>query len=938
MAESAVSLVIQKLILLLVQEAKLLKGVHGEVTSIRREMEMIQSFLKDADIRAEKDDKSNVAKTWVKQVREEAYHMEDIIDKYLLHFAKQPHRRRQCLYFFPKIFHITVNLKARHVIASEIQGINKILEDIRRSGERYGFNAIEQGSSSSDVVSDTWNDPRIASLFIEEAEVVGIESHRDKLINWLIEGPSNSMVFSVVGIGGLGKTTLVKKVYDNNKVVSHFDCRAWIAVSQSYKMDELLRDMIRQFYKARREFAPREIDIMKMPSLFEELKTYLYEQKYLVIFDDIWDTGFWDHIKCAFPDNVKGNRIIITTRNKDVAPSNNESLDYYVYKLPSLPFKNSLELFCKKAFQREGGQCPLDFAKFSHDIVERCSRLPLAIVAIGGLFSTKTKVVSEWRKVFDSLSLEFEINSNLRSLRRILSFSYHDLPYNLKACFLYFGMFPEDCAINCARLTRLWIAEGFVREKGGMILEDVAQDYLNQLIHISLVQVDKEDFIGRIRKCRVHDMIHEVILSRSEELSFDLMSMSKYSNFERSARRLSIQNNVNTHLQNITTSQTRSILILGVDEVPNSFLSTCFANFKLMKIMDCEGAPIDYIPKEVGNLFHLRYLSLRDTKVQILPKSIGKLHNLETLDLKRSLVSELPMEISGLRKLRYLVAYNRNKDTKFNIDTRRGIKIPKGIRHLESLQKLFIIEATSATLITELGSLAQLRRLTISKLKRENGMDLCTAIQKMSHLRSLEIYATSEEELLNLQSLPSPPLLLQTLFLHGRLEKLPEWIPKLKSIVRIALIWSKLMEDPLKVLQALPNLMHLLLYDGYGGEQLHIEGRSFQKLKELRFLNLGGLNRLIIDEGALPFLEFLEIGDCPQLKEVSSGIHHLKSLKELSFAEMPTEFVLSLQPDEGPDFGKVKHIPSVNFGYWIRGQSYKLYKLGDSELLKCLRS
>ena len=112
MAETAISLVIQNLIPLLVQKAKLLKGVHEEVTSIRREMEMIQSFLRDADIRAEKDDKSNVAKTWVKQVREEAYHMEDVIDKYLLHFAKQPHKRRQCLYFFPKIFHITINLKA----------------------------------------------------------------------------------------------------------------------------------------------------------------------------------------------------------------------------------------------------------------------------------------------------------------------------------------------------------------------------------------------------------------------------------------------------------------------------------------------------------------------------------------------------------------------------------------------------------------------------------------------------------------------------------------------------------------------------------------------------------------------------------------------------------------------------------------------------------
>ncbi|KAM3696075.1 hypothetical protein ACJW31_06G010800 [Castanea mollissima] len=938
MAESAVSLVIQNLIPLLAQEAKLLKGVHEEVASIIREMEMIQSFIKDADIRAEKDVKSNVAKTWVKQVREEAYHMEDVIDKYTLHFANRPRRRRQCLYFLQKVFHTTINLKAQHVIASEIQGINKILEDIRRSGERFGFNATEQGTSSGDVVSNTWHDPRMTSLFIEEAEVVGIDSHRDKLINWLIEGPSNRMVLSVVGIGGLGKTTLVKKVYDSDKVAPHFDCRAWIIVSQPYKMEELLRDMIKQFYKARKEFAPREIDTMKVTSLIEELKHYLSQQKYVIIFDDIWDTGFWDQIKYALPKNDKGNRIIITTRNEDVAPSTNESRDYDVYKLPSLPFENALELFCKKAFQCEGGHCPPDFADFSHDIVERCGGLPLAIVAMGGLFSTKAKVVFEWRKVLDSLSSEFETNLRLRSITRILSFSYHDLPYNLKACFLYFGIFPEDCVINCARLIRLWIAEGFVKEKKGLTSEDVAQDYLNQLIHRSLVQVDKEDFVGRIRYCRVHDMMHEVILSRSEELSFDLVTMPNYSNFERTSRRLSIQKNVNTRLHSITNSQTRSILILGVDEVPNSFLTTCFANFKLMKIMDCEGAPIDYIPKEVGNLLHLRYLSLRDTKVKMLPKSIGKLHYLETLDLKRSLVSELPAEISRLHKLRYLAAYIEDKDVEFNIDFRQAVKIPSGIGRLKSLQKLSKIEANNNALITELGSLGQLRKLEIAKLKRENGIAFCAILETMSHLQSLRIRATSEEEVLELQSMSSPPPLLQTLSLSGRLEKFPEWILKLNSITRIGLNWTKLREDPLKVLQALPNLMRLWLHDGYGGEQLHIEGGGFQKLKFLGLRKLGGLNTLIIDGGALPLLEILVIGECPQLKEVPSGIHHLKSLKDLDFQEMPTELVLSLQPDGGPDFGKVKHIPSITFWYRNHGNYYESYKLGDSELLKRLQS
>ena len=675
---------------------------------------------------------------------------------------------------------------------------------------------------------------------------------------------------------------------------------------------------------------PREIDTMERTMLIQELRQFLLELRYVVVFDDVWDMSFWSIVQLALPNKNKGSRIIMTSRDESVVPSDKQSPFYHVYKLSHLSLEKARELFCKKVFQCEGGICPRELNESSNSIIKRCGGLPLAIVTIGGLLSTKQKVESEWIKFLDSLTSELESNPHLHDITKILSLSYIDLPYNLKACFLYFGMFPEDYFINSAKLIRLWIAEGFVKEMSGKTLEDIAKDYLNQLIHRSLVQVAWIDYNGRTRSCRVHDMLHGFILTKSKELSFHWVSIQNCLRVERIARRLSIQTNVNTPLQSITSSQTRSILILGLDEVPNSFLTTCFANFKLMKVMDFEGAPIDCIPKEVGSLFHLRYLSLRDTKVQILPKSIGKLHNLETLDLKSSLVSELPMEISRLCKLRYLVAYNHNIDTKYSIDSGRGIKIPNGIRHLESLQKLFNIEATSTTLITELGSLAQLRKLGICKLKKENGMDLCTVIQKMSHLRALEV--------LNLQSLPSPPPLLRTLSLHGRLEKLPEWIPKLKSILRIALTWSKLMEDPLKVLQALPNLMYLQLHDGYGGEQLHIEGEGFQKLKRLWLRNLGGLNRLIIDEGALPLLEHLDIGDSPQLKEVPSGIHHLKSLQILEFTEMPTEFVLSLQPDEGPDFGKVKHIPNVEFRYRTQGEKYIWYTLGSSALLKRLRS
>ncbi|XP_065617645.1 disease resistance protein RPM1-like [Quercus suber] len=416
-------------------------------------------------------------------------------------------------------------LKAKHVIASKTQDINANLKEKRDLAVKYRFNTIDQGGLSNNARSVTWYDPRVASLFLEEAEVVGIESHRDKLINRLVEEPSNRTMISVVGIGGVGKTTLVKKVYDNKKVVGHFNCRAWITVSQSYKKEDLFRDMIKQFYEARKEFVPKEIDKMEEVNLITVLRQYLHEQRYVIVADDLWNTDFLECLKFVLPNNDKGSGIVITTRNEDVAPSHNESSSCYVHKQLPLPSDKALELFYKKVFQHEEDNRPHELVELSCKIVEKCEGLPLAIVVIGGLLSSKDKVISEWCKLHDSLSLELDTNSCLRSIPKILSLSYHALPYYLKACFLYLGMFPEDYPIDCARLIRLWIAEGFVKEKQGISLEELAQGHLNQLIHRSLVQVAKFDEVGKKRFCRVHDMLREVILSRSEELDFCLVSI-----------------------------------------------------------------------------------------------------------------------------------------------------------------------------------------------------------------------------------------------------------------------------------------------------------------------------------------------------------------------------------------------------------------------------
>ena len=218
-------------------------------------------------------------------------------------------------------------------------------------------------------------------------------------------------------------------------------------------------------------------------------------------------------------------------------------------------------------------------------------------------------------------------------------------------------------------------------------------------------------------------------------------------------------------------------------------------------------------------------------------------------------------------------------------------------------------------LINEIGMLKQLRKLGIMNLKKENGRDLCIALENMPHLQSLSVGSEGHGvAILDLQAMSSAPLHLQSLHLRGKLERLPEWISRLHNLAKLRLNDTKLMDcDSIKVLQALPNLRCLRFFYGYNGEKMHFEGGGFQKLKSLRLAVLAKLNTIIIDQGAIPLLEKLEIGFCQSLKEVPSGIQHLKNLKQLSLAKMSDEFNERLSPNNGQDYWIVKHVPVLQY-------------------------
>ncbi|KAF7150901.1 hypothetical protein RHSIM_Rhsim02G0079100 [Rhododendron simsii] len=356
-----------------------------------------------------------------------------------------------------------------------------------------------------------------------------------------------------------------------------------------------------------------------------------------------------------------------------------------------------------------------------------------------------------------------------------------------------------------------------------------------------------------------------------------------------------------------TKSRIRSIFVFSVGELPEQqLLGTLAGNFKLVKVLDLQDAPLDQLHEEVGNLLHLRYLSVKRTKVKIIPKSIGNLHNLQTLNLKYSQVSVLQIGIlSRLRKLRHLIG--------------NGVKIQGGIGHLEELQTLKRIMAND-DLIKELENLRQLRKLSIKDVKKEHAKALYTTVEKMNFLQFLKVEFIQGDTILDLHSLSSPPKSLQRLYFIDHLEMLPNWISRLHNLVSLGLINSWLTgAHAIKALQALPNLIELIFYQWYDGEQLYFDVGGFPKLKRLTLQDLGRLNSVIIEEGGLPVLEDLVIRECPQLKEVPSGIRNLTKLKSLLIIGMPTEFYDRMRPDKGQDYWVIQHIPIVKF-FWTDGR------------------
>ncbi|KAK9138766.1 hypothetical protein Sjap_009360 [Stephania japonica] len=890
MAGEVVVSVVDKLAKLLMQEASLLSGVHRDVEQVQEELRQIQSFLQDADNEQAANEN---AKNWILDVTDIAYDAENVIDTFIL---KEEKKRRRT--FAKRYACIFTDLIFRRKIQNEIERIKTRIRLVLDRRITYGIQSIGEGPGSS---SQALAEQRQSSPHFNELGIVGFHHDVSELEELLMNNNPELQFISIVGMGGCGKTALAKSIYNSDNIKRHFSCRVWVFVSQNYGTEELREDMEKQ---VKRSFEVTNSRIAGYNNLYDLLEL----RRWLIVMDDIWTPRDWDRLRHLFPYTHTGSRILITTRRRDAVPR------CHIHELEPLNALDSWNLFVNRTFG-EGTECPEHLEEVADLIVNKCGGLPLAIVVIAGLLSAKGTSITTWSRVLDSL--KWHLNQESGQCSAILALSYYDLPFYLKSCFLYFGLFPAGFLIPVRRLIRLWMAEGFVHVRDLETPEDVATDYIQELVDRNLIQIVKKDAIEVDKKgkkavitrvdqgelnwrsatCRTHELIRDLALLMGRNTQFQ-------GNVGEKTRRVAVHTDVDVWPRSnfdYHGSRIRSILLFVLRE-EFSYTRIMKKRFKFLRVLDLEGTYISIMPNALGKLIHLRYLGLRRTWLTTLPSSVGKLFNLQTLDLKHTRINSFSTSIWRLKQLRHLYL-------NWNCMVLKRVNGPR-----ENLQTLWGIGVAKESFVR--GRLDQLTNL------RKLGVEIRGNLSSQGEALAEWIYQSTRLEHLNLssQAREAPHL---TLHRHVHLVKL-RLEGKLPNhtlfdrdhfppcLTTLTLIVSFLRIDPMVTLANLPNLRVLRLWcNSYMGRSMTCISNGFAKLEVLEICDLDTLEEWQVEEGSMSNLQELQIINCKELRMLPTGLAHLRNIKELRLAAMSISLRERLMPNIGEDWYKIQHIPFI---------------------------
>ncbi|CAO2828672.1 unnamed protein product [Amaranthus hypochondriacus] len=904
MAESNVASAVQWIGSILIQEASSLFHVADQVRGLQQELELMQQYLKDADTKQE----SGEIHTLLRHIRKLAYDAEDVIDNYIVNIqAKSEESYRN---FIMKMACFMYSAPKNYEIGKLIQEtqdkVKEKIEELNKSGLRRIPALLE------DYRHPRRRMPQRRSYYYDDNfdYVVGLENDMQKLMLEVLigEGSTHLKVLAIVGMGGCGKTTLARKLYNHPSIKKCFmNCMAWVSISQEWDTSHVLSEILRKVG------GPRETSELhaklNVGELMDKLYSILKEKLYLVILDDVWRQEALEQILPALPWGSMNSRskIIITTRNRKIITGQNFQKHLYIHEPQPLSEDEGWDLLSKLALSHHRNCSIESFERLGKEMLKKCSGLPLAIVALAGILNTR-EGIGEWQLVSDTVrSRVMEGTSTstdtCTSVQDLLSLSYEDLPYDLKPCFLYLGVFPEDCRIAAGMLTRMWIAEGLVVAHGEMCPEDVAVQCLEDLSHRFMIQVVRTNYKGAIKVLHLHDLLRDLCLKKAKEESFLQVypcirdqATTNASMLHIQPRRAAFHSSIifPTHVSNLRSL----ILLTRSSTLQNTYVSKnldsgiVHHNIKLLRLLNLWGIkiPSGTLPAQIGNLIHLRYLGFRASNIVKLPTSIGNLRNLLTLDY-------------------------RNIDFDNNVP----VQLPNIFGKLALLRHLYLpVDSPWKLKELQLSSMPNLQVLWGVKCSGEHDWFSREVPKLSSGLKKLKVVVTTEKDLkaaFNCPSLTSGQLhtfhcewsgvalrLANPIFSHNQhLHKLvlvgKLQVNRLSFVLPSNLVVLELkdsiieLEDPMVAIGALTHLKLLKLSNSYSGTSFVCNYSSFPVLEELYLANLPKLNVWEVQSGALPCIKKLVIIKCGKLHMFPLGLPFVATLQQLECFGVPQEFV-----------------------------------------------
>ncbi|KAL7181055.1 hypothetical protein ACSBR1_040004 [Camellia fascicularis] len=729
------------------------------------------------------------------------------------------------------------------------------IKQIQLLQDDKSFNGGVHASMSMSMKNRTMGDEEITVGFDDEALTIK---------ELLAGGKKQLQMISIVGMPGLGKTTLARKLYNDPYITHYFHIRAWTYASQLPTKTDMLLDILPSLNVRTDDDKDKNLTNEK---LGEKLYKQLKGKRYLIVIDDLWDIGAWVHLKMYFPNDNNGSRVMFTSRLKEMAM--HASPDCHPHCLRFLTEEESWELLRWKVFQNES--CPPELIEIGKQIMKKCEGLPLAIVVIAGLLARTIKTQESWKQVAQSVSSY--IVSDPNQYLDTLALSYNHLPRHLKPCFLYLGAFPEDQEISVQRLIWLWIAEGFIQKIEQKSLEEVAEGYLMDLIQRSLVIVAQKKFDGQIKACRMHDLLRDLCLKKAREINFlqhienDKDASSSSSNCETNNQcRLCTHSNffeksdyVSSMSYAPTVVQSFLCFTSKLDCYPdNPFGDVCSficQTFKLLKVLDIwyDSA---FFSRELTQLVNLRYLAINLTIAYELPPSISNLSNLETLIIISTNYVKviLPCNVWKIPKLRHLYAKGAKVDVSLcSEEAAVDQSYPRVLKDLRTIRDLDPCGSVQDFLartpyLTKLGICVH--------LLSASGNLMFPNLEFLSHLHTLKLYRE---------------------FLH------PTYLREVKfprTVKRLTLKCTRIKWEEISVLRMLlPNLELLKLeHDAALGWHWKTIDGGFPRLKFFKLKNLK-FEQWITCYSHFPSLQHLSLESIKNPEEIPSSLGDILTLQ-----------------------------------------------------------